>query len=380
MKAIRLVHMLMLLPFALPFHAQDLVENGSFDVPKGRLKKMGSIEMAKGWTSPTATKADLFSDQVSDPPLSAESNQYGSQAPRAGNNFAGIRVYSANDSDPRTYLQTTFTRPMTAGEKYCVKYFVSLSDLSQFATSEVGIFFSKKPVDKDELVNLTYNAQFPEQRTRIYSDLEEWQLVCGIYEAEGGEKHMTLGNFKATKETSVEKIKKPDGEMRPQAQIGYYYIDDVSVVPVRYAADCNCGKAEPVKSEFIFGRTSFAEGSGPVAGKLGRQVFYFKRFQTNIDSSMEPWVKEMAELMNADKDISVELVGYTDQMEKDRAEDRTDLETLGQKRAEAIKDALVNQGIDAGRITVSSSDDLKDASSTEVGMSKNRRVEVQVAR
>ena len=57
-----------LLPLALiltaPLIAQDdenpvedslnMVPNGSFEEVEGKLKRMGSIEMAKGWKSPTA--------------------------------------------------------------------------------------------------------------------------------------------------------------------------------------------------------------------------------------------------------------------------------------------------------------------------------------
>jgi outer membrane protein OmpA-like peptidoglycan-associated protein len=59
---------------------------------------------------------------------------------------------------------------------------------------------------------------------------------------------------------------------------------------------------------------------------------------------------------------------------------RPDLETLAKDRAETLKAALVEGGIDAGRITTEGmgGDSPADDAGTEVSMSKNRRVEVEL--
>jgi flagellar motor protein MotB len=57
---------------------------------------------------------------------------------------------------------------------------------------------------------------------------------------------------------------------------------------------------------------------------------------------------------------------------------RPDLASLATERAEAVKEALVESGIDAARISVAArnGDEPVDTSGTDMGMSKNRRVEV----
>jgi outer membrane protein OmpA-like peptidoglycan-associated protein len=360
---------------------EDLVPNGSFDVPKGKLKRMGSIEMAKGWTSPTPNYADLFSARIEDAPMSAPRNQYGTQDPRKGEHYAGIRTYSQHGRDSRSYVQTPLTRPMAAGEKFCVTYYMSLADLSKFSNAGISAFFSKVSVKKDEPADLGFDAQVP-AKPRMINSLTDWQPVCGIYQAEGGEEYLIIGNFQTNDKTTTEKIRRPKGEVRAQLQYAYYYIDDVSVRPIRHANECECESADRAKSEFIFGRSGFAGADLETSAKVGRQVFYFKRFQSNIDSSMEPWVKEMAELMQADAGVRVKLTGHIDEIEQDRTEVRTDLLKLGEERAAAIKKALEGHGIDGGRITVAPTPEniLADASGTEVGMSKNRRVVVEVVK
>ncbi|HNR55540.1 MAG TPA: OmpA family protein, partial [Flavobacteriales bacterium] len=83
-----------------------------------------------------------------------------------------------------------------------------------------------------------------------------------------------------------------------------------------------------------------------------------------------------------DMSIKVKLVGHMDATEVERTRVRPDLLTLAKERAEAVKDALVEAGIDAGRITVDgrAGDDPVDTSGTDVGMSKNRRVEVELGK
>ncbi|HRD53516.1 MAG TPA: OmpA family protein, partial [Flavobacteriales bacterium] len=78
--------------------------------------------------------------------------------------------------------------------------------------------------------------------------------------------------------------------------------------------------------------------------------------------------------------MKIELVGHFDATEMDRTRIRPDLVELSKERAEAVRDALVEAGVQAARITVSGKDasEPADDSGTEVGMSKNRRVEVVV--
>jgi len=109
-------------------------------------------------------------------------------------------------------------------------------------------------------------------------------------------------------------------------------------------------------------------------------VFYFKRFQRAIDKSMDTWVDELVAHMKADETIRIKLVGHVDATEKDRMRMRPDLEQLAQERAETVKEALVEAGIAAGRISTGAArmDDDPDEDVSEVGMSKSRRVEVEL--
>lgn len=376
-------------PFLLagPLCAQNaddnnLISNGSFEDVEGKLKRLGNIDQATGWSSPTDTKADVFSETVAGAPISAPRNQYGDQSALDGINYAGVRWWSYQNKQPRSYLQAKLKKMLKKDQKYCVKFYVSLGDLSKYATNELGAYFSKIPIKKGPEMSLTYNAQVPHLRDKVQGDLYSWQGVCGIYEAKGDEQYLLIGNFAATEKTLNEKVKRPKGESRPQLMHAYYFIDEVSVTPVDRASECTCEQLDKAESEFIFSRKGVVSPNLKPAERVDVRVIYFKRFQRTIDRSMEAWLKEVVEDLNADAGLKIKLTGHLDETEKDRIKMRPDLEALALERAEAVKEALVEAGIDAARISVAGSptDDPADTTGSEVGMSKNRRVEVDVVK
>ncbi len=373
-------------PFVLLAQTEDdpnnLIENGSFEEYEGKLKRLGSIEMAKGWRNATGQKADLFTTLVPEAPVSAPRNQFGDQSPLTGNNYAGVRWWSFQNKEPRSYVQAKFKSQLKKGQKYCVKYFVSLADLSRYSSNEMGAYVSKMLINKDDENSLTYNAQVPHLKNEIYSDMYGGQGVCGVFEAEGGEQYLVIGNFSANEKTTIEKPRKPQDEDRAQLPHAYYYIDDVSVTPVKNATECTCEQVEKAESEFIFSRRGINNPSFSPAQKVDAQVFYFKRFQSSVATSMAQWVSEMADLMKEDPTIKVKLIGHVDETEVERARMRPDVERLGIDRAEAIKEVLVEQGIEPNRITTADKkgDAPADQNKSEVAMSKNRRVEVELVK
>lgn len=360
----------------------NLVPNGSFEVVEGKLKRTGSIEMATGWKSPTGVPADLFSETVAGSPISVPRNQFGDQSALTGVNYAGLRWWSYQGKQPRSYLSAKFKKPLKKGQKYCVKYYVSLGDLSKYATNEVGAFISKLPVTKKDEANLTYNAQVPNLRTKIYDDMYAWQGVCGVYDAQGEEQYIIIGNFASNEKTDNTKPKRPKGETRPQLMHAYYFIDDVSVLPIKSDSECTCEQLDKAESEFIFSRRGALPPESRPEERLDAMVIYYKRFQRTIDRAMEPWLNEMVTMLNNNPNIRIKLTGHIDETEKDRARMRPDMEVLDMERAEALKEALLEAGIAGSRITVEGkgSTQLADDTGTEVGMSKNRRVEISIVK
>lgn len=121
-----------------------------------------------------------------------------------------------------------------------------------------------------------------------------------------------------------------------------------------------------------------AQGAVPLYDRLasdGRIITYAITFETGkADLKPESMVEisRIAKLMTENPNIQFEVQGHCDATGSDKVND-----PLSQKRAEAIVDALVEQGIARARLTAvgkGSHSPLAD-NGTEEGRAKNRRVE-----
>ncbi len=361
----------------------NMVPNGSFEEIEGKLRRLGGIDMAKGWGSPTMAKADLFSESVSsESPASAPKNAQGFQSALSGTNYAGLVWYSYMDKQPRSYLQVKFKKMLKKGQKYCISYYVSLGDLSKFSSDQLTAYVSRIVVNKKEEASLTYEAQVPALKTKVYDDMNGWQGVCGVYEANGDEQYLIIGNFAATDKVTAGKAKRQRGETRPQAAIAYFYIDDVSVKPIKYVSECACEQIGKDKSEFIYGRRVTSDPTLTPAQRVDRAAVYFKQYNKEIDPSMKAQMDTLVTVLKANTAIRVQLTGHTDLQEEDRVRMRPDLTELGKDRAEQVKDYMVQAGIEASRIQVAGrkADQPASEGDDEVTLSQNRRVEVDVVK
>lgn len=359
----------------------NMVPNGSFEEIDGKLRRLGGIDVAKGWSSPTAAKADLYSESIaSGSPASAPTNANGFQSALSGVNYAGVRWYSYMDKEPRSYVQVKLKKMLKKGQKYCVTYYVSLSDLSKYSSDRLGAYLSKIQINKKEEASLTYNPQVPALQTRVYDDMNGWQGVCGVYEANGDEQYLIIGNFAPTEKVTAGKVRRQRGETRPQQPSAYFFIDDVSVQPVKFLSECSCEQVDKDKSEFIYGRKMTPNPGLKPAERVDRSIIYFKRFAKDIDPSMKPQLDTLASVLKANPTIKVKLTGNTDVLEVDRVRMRPDLTDLDKERAEAVKSFLVAAGIGAERISVAGAKGDKPAveGDDEVSTSQNRRVEIDV--
>lgn len=358
----------------------NLIDNGGFEVLDGKIKRLGYLEECHGWKSPTGKKADLFTETVSGSPISVPRNDRGDQSALNGQNYAGLLWWSYQNKEPRTYLQAKLKKTLKKDQKYCVRYYTTLSDLSKYAADQHGAYLSKMLIKKDDEGNLTYNAQVPTLKTKIYDDMFSWQGVCGVYEAKGDEQYLLIGNFAANEKTNTTKTKRPRGESRMQANNAYYYIDDVSVFPIKLMSECKCEQLDKAASEFIFSRKGTVNPALKPAEKADQQVIYFKRFNKQIDGSMDDELNTLVQSMKTDSLMRIRLVGHTDAIEADRVRMRPDLTDLDRERAEEVKAALVEAGIAATRITTAGQkhESPADAGDDEVALAKNRRVEVEL--
>ncbi len=356
----------------------NLVPNGSFEETEKKVKKgAGEIQLATGWIAVNEeSPADLFAGTVKKE-YSHPENIKGYCLPADGDNFAGVRFYSDRGGGPRTYIMAKLKKPLIAGKSYCVSFKVSLSDLSKAASANITAYVGGKAKMKDiEAGEIKPNVQH--SKNRIFKDSYLWETVCSTITAEGGERYMTIGNFK-----TEEMIGKKETErMRLTAQFrgtmqtrdSYYFVDDVQIVNMEEIASCDCEEGETGNEMEVV----YTENVGETEDMDVSAQIELKKvsFDENSDTPKEGAViKEVAEMMNNDASVSLILKGFTSKKEEFNTTDNLSL-----KRAESVKSQLVELGVDEARISTKGLKDSKkiDESGTKAGNAKNRRVEFEV--
>lgn len=231
---------------ALHLRAQNLILNPSFENTSSCPFGISDFDLCVNWSSPfinlltdTCSTSDLYNVCASEVPASI----MGNEPARTGNGYAGIIAYegfpnilqpcgSLFGSGWREYVQGELSAPMIAGQVYCISFYLSLADNVQWGTDDLGVYLSAVQLavncatvgNSSALQPLGYTPQLQWTGGAITA-ANGWTKLQWSYTATGGEKFITIGNFKDDANTSY--VCSNAGAFNPYA---YYFIDDVEVI------------------------------------------------------------------------------------------------------------------------------------------------------
>jgi outer membrane protein OmpA-like peptidoglycan-associated protein len=385
---------------SIGFAQTNLVPNSTFEkTDKKKVKVKGQIALANPWTSPTLVQSDLYVTKTKIFEIGIPANSYGEEKPMEGSGYAGITAYSYKGKIPRSYLQVQLTEVLEEGKEYCVKFHVSLADLSKYACDNLGISLSNEAMTANNSDVLKFDSYIVSRRLTIYEAQYDWAPICGIYKAKGGEEYITIGNFMPDEKLKTKKVKRPRGFTKPQKNTAYYYIDNVSVITLEDAGKCDCDvipgmeNAETVKRDFNsdenVNTTTIkiinTDGSSVTSGAKGENSSTSTNSATsnsddNIDGMMVEFdsksyamnpeaiskTDKIVAYMKANNKSKIILTGYIDASE-------SDVEKLDGRRVGAIYKYIVSKGIAKEKITRELGGDY---AINEKQKTKNMRVEV----
>lgn len=365
---------------------ENLVENGGFESIDKTVKKLGSIQNAVGWTHPTGAKSDVFVPSKKVPDVDTENNPYGGEIANEGSNYAGIITYSHNNKLPRTYVTTKLSSPMKKGMKYCVKFYVSLAELSKYASNNIAANFSKKEFGTSEKASIIDESHVVDWENKIFNATFGWDRVCGTYTAEGGEKFITIGNFKSNEDTRTERVKKAAGVRGTQTISAYYYLDNVSVQLLGNDEKCDCGvdKGIDFGSTVIFSKSDYFRDNMTLEEKVEASTIYFGFGQDMVTGAAKRDLDRLVKLMEENPSMRLKIEGHSDVEETAMEEEKPGVfKEISQKRINAVIKYLMEQGVNDLRLVGSDSGDRKPSDSSETSddelkQAKNRRVEFRV--
>ena len=335
-----------ILSFSLHAQEENLVENGSFENLEGKLKALGCIDNAKPWMSPTGARADIFTpSKVLD--INTPENIYGKEDAKDGTNYAGIVGFSYGDAIPRTYMMAHLNSPLKKGMKYCVKFNLSLAELSKYASNKIGVKFSEKQFGTDSKTSIMEKTDVLDRNDKVFNAVYNWDQVCGTYYAQGGEKFITIGNFTSNENTKSEKIKKDPKVKAAQVSAAYYYIDNITVSLIVDDFVCDCGvAAEDVSySKMIYQKVANTNSSMSAKDQIEKQNSYFGFGGDKLTPDAMVSLDLIANLMKANASLKLEIFGHSDEMEEKLATNKPEFVDMGSKRISAIIKYLKSKGI-----------------------------------
>jgi OmpA-OmpF porin, OOP family len=343
--------------------AQNLVPNPGFEEYfqcPGSYNPQGSDKnFAPGWISPTLGTPDLF-NRCSFGNAGVPHNWAGVAHAHKGYGYSGIYAW-VNNNNYREYLQAKLIDSLIEGKKYKVEFFFRLSIYSKYSVDRIGALLS------DSIQHLSHDRVWSVEPSYTYvmdsvfsKNPGQWNHVSFEYDAKGGEKFITIGNFSPDDELKKFHLTLSQVNEPMLNKAAYYYVDDVSVTPMNApVAETKdlASKAEVKPNEVYI---------------LKHIYFDFNSYELMPLSNEE--LSLLLSIMKKNPKWKVELSGHTD----DKGDNLYNY-NLSMNRAKSVGRYLVQNGIEATRIKTigfGKRKPLKTARSEEA-RAINRRVEVK---
>jgi OOP family OmpA-OmpF porin len=330
-------------------HAYNYISNPEFEKhPLLRSSHMSFTNQVPGWTIASESPDFFFQPNHA----------------KSGNSYVGFRVFSLEKHIE--YLQNKLVEPLKKDSSYCFTAFLKLSPGSKYASNAFGFLASEEPlhINTDELLSVEPSKRVQHQ---ILNYKTRWMKVQCNYTAKGGEKYLVLGSFQNHKDLNLVDV---GGDVYES----YYYLEDVSLVPVSDSTECGCNFSRPEEEPDPETETT----SFDTLKKGDKLILDDIHFENDKSELLGTSFKTLYTLLQALQDIptmEIELSGHTSKIggyEHNKS--------LSMRRAEAVKRFLTLNGIAQERIgTIGYGPDQPIADDeTEEGQRQNRRVEFKV--
>ena len=208
-------------------NSQNLIQNGSFEEYYNCPVSFGDLSM-KHWFTPSLNTPDYFNACVTDNFGSVPINYFGFQYAQEGNAYAGAATTYPIDTEfvNREYLTNRLLLPLEQDSVYCLSFYINSPefDTAGCLYDNIGIYFSPDSFWYNIYDTLPFIPQLETPDGIFYNDTINWIKVEFQYTALGGEKYMTIGNFKSNINTDTLNL---GSGINVQ---NYYFYDNFSLV------------------------------------------------------------------------------------------------------------------------------------------------------
>jgi OmpA family len=338
---------------------QNLVVNPSFEqrvltVAPHTVDMIDSIEEFVGWTSPTRIRAMVYTTLKTGFVVDIAPGERDYKA-KTGKNVAAIdpfgfryQVGLTKSEEKRSYLEGELTQPLVVGQKYYVGFSIHYHCL---ATNNIGIAFAFRENVKDTSPRLRLTPVAIQKIGVDYNSNNIWQFIVDSFVADQAYKNCYIGNFFRNDSTVI------NGSLLFDHYVAY--IDDVFVLKAKNAL-------MPPKKVVI-------KPISPLPKVLNR--VQFKVNSTDFEPSSFPQLDSAALTLSNFPKLQILIKGHTSSEGSSEHNQR-----LSERRAEAVKNYLINKGINANRLQTKGfgSTEPIATETTEENRRLNRRIEFEI--
>jgi hypothetical protein len=206
--------------------AQNLVPNYSFENYTTCPNASGQIFHALPWTNPTVNGTpDYYNICSAIVGIPGSSSRF--QYPKTGNAYVGIYSFDQTVNNAREYIQVQLIDSLKYNKCYNITFYVNLINWAGKGSNNLGAYISDSAISSTTSFLLNFQSQVKIFNNKILVDTAKWQKIEAIYQSTGNEYFLTIGNFNDDSTTSHITL-----DTSSPYQRSYYYIDDVSVIPI----------------------------------------------------------------------------------------------------------------------------------------------------
>jgi hypothetical protein len=204
--------------------AQNLVPNNSFEIHSSCPFGQNELYKAVPWFNPSISTPDYY-HACSVGGMGVPNGCCGFQYALTGDAYAGFIAWSKGGLT-REYLEVELTDSLISSKEYYISFYVSFAEQLSYAISNIGLYLSNAAIYSSINTNFPFIPQIENPATNYLADTIVWMKISGTYIANGGEKFITIGNFRD--DTHTDTLKIYPGFF--QYNYSYYFIDDVTVI------------------------------------------------------------------------------------------------------------------------------------------------------
>ncbi len=386
--------LLISLGFLAPLHAQNLLErtlqNDTMPnlVPNPGFEEFERLQCAwttnvekfnawiSKWQSATQTTPDHFSMKLDvDCWSHPHKRTNGKASPKSGDCMAGIKVWGKGNTPTywHEYLEVELPAPLEKGQRYIAEFWTLRANFSNEASNNIGLYLSDTLIATRDNLPLYFTPVCNEDRVLKKNG---WTRVQGVFDANGTERFVLIGNFYGDDVTEHER--QPEG-----VRGAYYFIDDVNirVAPAGTALTPKPKKSIPpppkqkVEDHASTTVVQLAEVEPEVGKSIRLDNIFFEFDKATLKAESDAELEKLVDLLTDYPLMQVIIEGHTD----DQGSDDYNMK-LSDARAKAVVDHLIAKKVDSERLAWKGYGETRPQASnaTEQGRATNRRVEFRI--